>query len=440
VTYLATDAVRASEFASRLLRSSPKESGVFARLHHVARHGAERFVLGSLIDVVEQWEAQEENALTPTGTMISAAISAAQSAKCGLAFIHSHPFDRRPPRLSRIDHKTTLRLGRAFDELLDGPFASLVVSPGGWGGVLHRDGELHEFDRILLAGRRLVLYETSPADVTDSELDDRQRRALGDQEHRVLRGLRVGIVGVGGLGAPVAETLARMGVGALTLVDDDVVEDSNVRRVFAVTREDAHKRSAKVDAVAAGLRRIGLDTSLNAVKGDAREPEVLGHLLQCDLIVGATDTHSSRAALTELAVRGAIPLVDVGVRVGVRTTGELDALLFERRIQLPDGPCLWCWGRLDPHLIRLELMSDYERGSLQEQGYVTGLPGEPEPSVAALTVSAAGAATTAVLALVAGGLEHAPLGVSVESLRLEAHPFEREVPDPECVCSRWRPS
>jgi molybdopterin-synthase adenylyltransferase len=231
-----------------------------------------------------------------------------------------------------------------------------------------------------------------------------------------------------------------MGVGALMLVDNDLVEHSNVRRVFAVTREDAERRTAKVDAVAAGLRRIGLATSLHAVNGDVREPEVLGHLLQCDLLIGATDTHSSRAALTELSVRGVIPLIDVGVRVGVRTTGELDALLFERRIQLPDGPCLWCWQRLDPHRIRLELMSDYERASLQEEGYVTGLPGEPEPSVAALTVSAAGAAATAVLALVAGGLEHAPLGVSVEALRLEACPFDRQVPDPECICSRWRPS
>jgi hypothetical protein len=440
VTYLATDAIRASELARRLLRSSPKEHGAFARLHRVSRDGSERFVLGSLIEVAEQWEAQEEDALTPSGTMISAAISAAQNARSGIAFIHSHPLDSRPPRLSRIDSKTTLRLGRAVGELLDGPFASLVVSPGGWGGVLHRDGELREFDRILLAGRRLVLYEPSPADLPDTELDDRQRRALGDQHHRVLRRLRVGIVGVGGLGAPVAETLARMGVGALTLVDNDIVEHSNVRRVFAVTREDADRRTAKVDAVSAGLRRIGLATTLRAVNGDVRKPEVLGHLLQCDLLVSATDTQSSRAALTELSVRGAIPLIDVGVRVGVRTTGELDALLFERRIQLPAGPCLWCWQRLDPQRIRLELISDYERDSLQEQGYVTGLPGEPEPSVAALTVSAAGAATTAVLALVAGGLEHAPLGVSVEALRLEAYPFDRQVPDPECICRRWRPS
>jgi molybdopterin/thiamine biosynthesis adenylyltransferase len=43
----------------------------------------------------------------------------------------------------------------------------------------------------------------------------------------------VGVVGAGGLGSPIAEQLARMGVAELTLIDDDVFDTpSNVRRVF----------------------------------------------------------------------------------------------------------------------------------------------------------------------------------------------------------------
>ena len=222
---------------------------------------------------------------------------------------------------------------------------------------------------------------------------------------------------------PLAETLARMGVGSLTLIDDDVLELSNVRRVFGVTRDDAEQRRPKAEAVAAGLERLGIGTTLRAVYGDVREPAIQAQLLDCDVLFSATDTHSSRAAMTELAVRGCYPLIDLGVRLGMRRGGELDSLLFERRIQLPRGPCLWCWRRLDAHRIRIEFMSSFERQALLAEGYVTGLPGEPEPSVAALTVTAAGAGAAALLGLLAGGLDQSRLGSSFELLRSEAFPL-----------------
>lgn len=439
MTYLAADRVRTQALAGELLAATPRESGTFATLHVINRGAGGRYVLGARIDTGIAWESRSVAALTPSGSMISAAVSAAQAKKSGLAFIHTHPLDPALPHLSAIDVETTERLGVTFAELFDGPFASLVLSPGGWVGVLYEKGHLIPFDRICLVGRRLEAY-TADDRTADGALDDRQRRALGYAGNSLLRRLRVGVIGVGGLGAPLAETLARMGAGALVLVDDDVLEPSNVRRVFGVTRDDAEHQRPKAEAVAAGLNRLRTGTTVMAVRGDVREPEIQGHLLDCDVLFSATDTHSSRAALTELAVRGSFPLVDLGVRVGVRGNGDLDALLFERRIQLPDGPCLWCWRRLDAHRVRLELMSDFERESLLSEGYVAGLAGEPEPSVAALTVAAAGAGAAALLGLIAGGLEGAPLGSSFELLRSEAFPLERQEKDPECICARWRPT
>jgi ThiF family len=435
--YLAASGDRARPLADDLLSSAPSESGVFATLHAVTRGAATRLVLGDPIDLGVSWEQQAPEVLEPTGAMISAAVSVAQQRRSGLAFIHTHPHAGAPPGLSAIDTHTTRRLGAAFAELLDGPFVSVVVGPAGWAGVEYQNGRLAPLERICLAGRRLEIHGDSGGDEHEA-LDDRQRRALGSSGNAVLRGLRVGIVGVGGLGAPLAETLARMGLGSLTLVDDDLLELSNVRRVFAVTRDDAELARPKVDAVAAGLRRLGLGTSVCAVHGDVRDPQIQQQLLNCDVLFSATDTHSSRAAMTELAVRGCHVLIDLGVRVGIRGGGELDSLLFERRIQLPDGPCLWCWGRLDAHRIRVELMSTFERDALLAEGYVTGIAGEPEPSVAALTVAAAGAGAAALLGLLSAGLEHAPLGSSFELLRSEAYSLDRDEPDPECICARWR--
>ncbi len=439
MTYLAIPGRRARNIQLELLREAPLESGAFCRLDSVRRNGTARLVLGEPIESPEPWTAQEDQRLTPSGRRISSAISVAASESCGLAFIHTHPMSRGIPSLSGLDRETTQRLGKILAETLDGPFASLVVSEGGWGGMLANADRLLPLDRIACVSRTLDIFGRSRS--VDRALDSRQVGALGLDAQRRLRSLRVAIVGAGGVGSPVAETLARMGVAEIRLIDhDDLDTPSNARRVFGVGRTDAEASPPlhKARAVVAGLERLDLGTTLKAIVGDIRDPEVQERLLDVDLIVNGTDTHGSRASVSELAMRAVLPLIDVGVRVGVRRSGALDALRLERRVQLPDGPCLWCWGSLDPEQIRLESMTDAQRQGLVREGYVAGSTEGPVPSVAALTVTAAGVATSALLGLIAGAFETAPLGVSLDALTLESVPFRRSEPDPACICSRWR--
>jgi hypothetical protein len=410
---------------------------MFALLTAVERGGSSRLALGSPLWDVEL-QQQKVGRVEPSGRMISAAVSAANQARCGLAFIHTHPGDPKQPQLSSIDTTTTLRLGVAFDELIDGPFASLVVSPGGWGGAVHEHGTIRPLDRLATVGRRLCVFARQPA-LERSDLDDRQQSLLGYAGNRLLRSLRVAVIGVGGTGSAIAETLARMGVGELVMVDPDRLEVSNARRVFGVTQSDGLAGRAKVSAVADGLRRLDLGTTLTEIDGDVIDGAVQEKLLSCDVLIGATDNHASRSSLTELTARGHLPLIDIGVRAGRRRSGALDALYAERRLQIPDGPCLWCWRVLDADRVRLELMSPFEREALEAEGYVAGRPAEPEPTIASLTVTAAGLATATLLGLIGAGLETTPLRAGLEALNLEAIGFTGER-DPECVCRRWRPA
>jgi hypothetical protein len=438
--YFAIPQTAGCGLASRLLDAAPLESGAFCRLRHVQRGGALRYVLGAAIESDEPWVAQGEERLTPSGKRISAAVSISEAEGCGLAFVHTHPMDRELPRFSRIDLETTMRLGRTFAELLDEPFASLVLSPGGWIGTLADSGGLTPLSRVAVVGDTLRIHAADD-DSSDQLLDDRQVRALGSGTNRALRSLRVAVIGAGGIGSPVAETLARMGVGRIDLIDHDVLDTpSNARRMFGIGLADIDMQApkAKARAVAEGLARLNLATELTPVVGDVREPEVQSHLLAADVIVSGTDTHSSRAAVSELAIRAAIPLIDTGVRVGARRSGMLDSLWLERRVQIPEGPCLWCWGTLDADHIRLELLPDAQRESLEREGYVTGAAGGPAPSVAALTVTAAGLAASAILAMLAGAFVGAPLGMGLDAITMESRPFELRAPDPGCICSRWR--
>ena len=440
MSYLAVPQRRGEHLAEWLLEAAPLESGTFCRMWTVERSGDIRHVLGAPIESPEPWVAQAEELLTPSGRRISAAISVVMADKCGLAFVHTHPMDPSSPRLSRIDVETSGKLGRTFAELVDAPFASLVVSPGGWGGALvGSDGDVAAFDRIATVGTSLHI--TCAPGAVDQALDDRQIRALGTQTNLELRSLRVGVVGAGGIGSPVAEILARMGVGEVRLFDHDQLDTaSNARRVFAVGRSDAERTPpvSKAKAVADGLNRLELGSKVRAIVGDIRHPETARHLLDVDIVVGATDTHSSRAVLAELGIRAAIPLIDTGVRVGTRRSGALDTLWLERRIQVPEGPCLWCWGVLDPERIRAELLPDEQRAGLVQEGYIIGGTDEPAPMVTGLTVTAAGLATTALLGMLGDALDASALGVGLDALNLSTRPFGRQEPDPACVCARWR--
>lgn len=441
MSYLAIPADGGAHLAESLLAATPLESGTFCRLWTVERDGRERHVLGTPILSGEAWVAQRQERLTPSGRRISAAVSSAMADRCGLAFVHTHPMDRKRPRFSRVDIETSGRLGRTFSELLDAPFATLVVSPGGWHGALvASDGTLTAFGRIATVGATLSVATTSkPAE--DADLDDRQVRALGTDTHRTLRSLRVAIVGAGGIGSPAAETLARMGVGQIRLLDHDRLDTpSNARRVFGVARSDTQGTPGpyKAVAVAEGLNRLGLGSELSAIVGDIRDADIARHLLDVDVVVAATDTHSSRAALAELGIRAGIPIIDMGVRVGTRRSGVLDALWLERRIQVPEGPCLWCWGRLDAERIRVELLPPEQRRGLEQEGYIIGSVDDPAPMVASLTVTAAGLATTALLGMIGGALERSRLAVGLDALSLSTQLFERREPDPTCVCARWR--
>jgi ThiF family protein len=421
-----------------------REQGAFCLLRRVAVGSHERYVLSTPIELPPEWFSSSLGHFSPSGRAISAAISAAQQMDMGLALIHTHPSTRGPAHLSTLDLNTSRRLAVAMKELVDGPFMSLVLTPTGWAGVVGDGGEpVVPLDRIWIVEGGLAIHVGEAlnrrVEPLDDDIDDRQALVLGEAAE-TLRNLCVAVVGAGGVGSPVAETLARIGVRLIRLIDHDFLDTpSNARRVFGTTRRDVVRRppAAKAQVVAEALNRLELGTEVEPVVGDVRDPEILGLLLEADVVICATDSHSSRASIARTCVEAMIPLIDVGARVGRRQSGALDALLFERRIQLPGGPCLWCWKVIDPERIRYELLPAAERDRLVEEGYVTGIPIGPEPSIAALTVTAAGAACAALVGLVAHALNEERLAASAELLSMESYAM-RSTRDPGCICSRWR--
>jgi sulfur-carrier protein adenylyltransferase/sulfurtransferase len=161
----------------------------------------------------------------------------------------------------------------------------------------------------------------------------RQRRLpeLGDAGQARLASSRVLIVGVGGLGSPAAQYLAAAGVGTLGLVDDDVVDVSNLHRQPLYGTADVGR--AKVDAAASRLAVV--NPLVRVVRHEMRltRENARAIIADYDIVLDGTDTFSARYAINDACVALGVPFVYGSV---ARFEGQVSVFAT------PDGPCYRC--------------------------------------------------------------------------------------------------
>lgn len=122
---------------------------------------------------------------------------------------------------------------------------------------------------------------------------------------RTLMGLRVAIIGVGGVGSWCAEALVRTGVRNLTIVDDDVVAESNVNRQLEATTLTLG--FAKVDALASRLREVSPEASVQPVR--MRWAQGCGFSLDSfDCVIDAIDSVVDKASLIRTATSSGVEI------------------------------------------------------------------------------------------------------------------------------------
>jgi hypothetical protein len=441
---LALIQVDVDELQDLLDAAAPNESGAFFLLREGRGvEGKRLLATDPILPTDEAWEAQHEGQLRPSARWVSAAISRAVESNAGLLFVHSHPNPGFPLGFSSVDRRAIASLAETIGPILDGPFAAAVVHPEGWAAAVVDDGALVPIPRIVSVGRAMRVLSPVEAESTSipatEGIDDRQRDALGTV-HDLLRQLDVAVVGVGGIGSPIAEHLTRMGVGSVTLIDHDLLDTpSNVRRVIgsATTDLSATAPPAKVDVVGRHLDLLGLGVPVHRINGDVRHEGTFRHLLDADVVLCATDSHGSRAVLNDLASTYLLPVIDVGVQAGGRKNADLAALVAEVCVITPVTPCLWCRERISAEVIRAENLPADQRERLVREGYLVGGVGEPAPSVMALTALGAGLATCALLALLSSEGDVCPSGYWVDGLMGDASETHPREPLVACRCRGW---
>ena len=124
---------------------------------------------------------------------------------------------------------------------------------------------------------------------------------IGGEGQERIRGFSIVFVGVGAVGAAAAELAARAGVGRMTLVDRDVVEESNLSRQFLFDAQDAADLAPKATAAARRLLAIEPALSVEGIVADFEHGNARDILSGHDLVFDGTDNFETRLLVSDAA-------------------------------------------------------------------------------------------------------------------------------------------
>lgn len=131
--------------------------------------------------------------------------------------------------------------------------------------------------------------------------------SIGEGGQRRLLAARVAVVGAGGLGSPSLLYLAAAGIGRITVIDDDLVDESNLQRQVIHSSQDVGR--PKVDSALERLQALNPDVEVVGVSEHLDADGAADLLADHDLVLDGSDTFDTRYAVADACDELGIPLV-----------------------------------------------------------------------------------------------------------------------------------
>lgn len=309
---------------------------------------------------------------------LARAVRVACQTKSGVAFMHSHPYPgwQEMSDLDIIAERDRIAPPARASGL---PLLGLTVGTDGVWSARFWSWNGRKFvrtfcDKVRVVGRGIHL-SIHPGQ-TPAARSTRQRRTLdtwGSEHQAALASLRIGIVGLGSVGAVIAETLGRIGITDILLFDADRVEELNLDRLLNSTVKDIG--CFKVDVAAKHLRRSASATSFRVVPKRAwiQERDAYAAALDCDILFCAVDRPLPKDLLNNIAYVHNIPVIFGGIRVATKPNGRLGDATWSVVRAGHRSRCLRCDGQYTSSEVVME-----RDGSLDDPTYIrhgTAIPG-----------------------------------------------------------------
>lgn len=319
--------------------------------------------------------------VTVQGSYLNRVVDLAVRENSGVAVLHSHPGPGWQS-LSGMDEDTESTIVAPFVRETGVPLLGMTMgSDGVWSARFWQGKGRGRFEPALCKDVRRVGPRHTHADSPPGVRPSYARReglvrtvdCWGLEAQARLARTHVCVVGAGSVGSIVVEALARTGLEALTIVDEDVVEEKNLDRLIYGDRYCVGV--PKADLAAARARRVSTAHRpvVHAVPLSIRTERAYRMAADADVIVCCVDNAEAREVVNHLAYANCLALIDGGVLVD---SGER-LLSAKWRVHLagPDMRCLRCRGQYSSSDARDERMGIRRRGR-----YLDWEPAEgPEP-------------------------------------------------------------
>ena len=157
---------------------------------------------------------------------------------------------------------------------------------------------------------------------------------IGILGQKKISNSKVLIVGIGGLGCPVAEFLTRSGIGVIGIVDHDLVSLSNIHRQSLYDEKDLDK--SKVKVAQKKLKKINSKTKVKTYNFKLDRKNFIKIIKNYDYIVDGTDNFETKFLINDICIKYKKILVTGAI-------SKFDGHIFSFNFKNKKNPCLRCF-------------------------------------------------------------------------------------------------
>ena len=324
----------------------------------------------------------------------------------GIAFLHSH-FTPGWQDMSPEDVAAERHLAPRIFAVTGLPLVGLTMGTDGalsarfWPRIGRKEFKRKWCETVRVVGDdfHVTFMERLVPRPAFKEALKRTYSAWGEEKQSLLARLHCGVVGVGSVGALIAEGLVRMGVKTVSLVDFDKIEEHNLDRLLYARIDDIGRLKVEVATETLEKHATADSIDIHAYPYAVTHEEGLKAVLDCDLVFSCVDRPWPRQVLNMLAYAHLIPVVDGGIHVSLTPSKRLRGADWRAHVALPGRPCLECLGQFDPGDVSME-----RQGLLDDPSYIEGLPADHfihrNENVFAFAMNAAGLMVLQYLSLI----------------------------------------